>query len=107
MFKSIMQFVRKRFAKLQRRWVKHRVEDPKSRTHKRFVPAIKGKPIKELQRTDVDKFSSTEYSRPKVGLVQTYIVRNPKTGTVVVMKGTLNQLKRTYPDHEVVPPQIQ
>lgn len=108
MFHNIIQLIKKKLSKLKTRWTKHRVETPKHRGHKKYIPAVKGTAVSKLKEVDLDANSYTpEYTRPEVGAVRTYYVRNPKTGTVVVMQGTLEQLKRSYPEHEVVPPQIQ
>ena len=110
----MIKWIAKTLNELKKLWIKHKVEGTGTvcrHEHKKFVPALKGMAVSKLKESDISRFSSSsEYNRPETqreGAVQTYFVRNPKTGTVVVMIGTLQQLKHSFPSHEVVEPEIR
>jgi hypothetical protein len=90
----------------RRKWFKYFSTKKISHHHEVFVPNLPGRSIKALQESDVSQFSrAVEFDRN--GNYQSYIVRNPKTGTVIVVKDTIANLKIKYPNHEVVEPIIR
>ena len=66
-----------------------------------------GKSIKALKEEEKEKYlHREEFSREGV-IPGTYILRNPKTGVTMVVKGDLCDLKRDYSRYEVVEPIIK